>query len=129
MSGFLDRLGRTCARRHRLVLVLWVLAAIGIVVFAKASGGRTFDNFKIPDAQSQTAADLLTSRFPQQSGTSATVVFQAKNGTLDTPAAQSAIEATVDNLEKLPNATQVVGPVEPLASSLTSKDGTIGLAT
>ena len=71
--------------------LLWVLAAIGIVVFAKASGGRTFDNFKIPDAQSQTAADLLVSRFPQQSGTSATVVFQAKTGTLDEPAAQSAI--------------------------------------
>jgi putative drug exporter of the RND superfamily len=129
MSALLNRLGRFCARRHRLVIVLWVIAAIGIVLFAKASGGRTFDNFRIPRAESQTAADLLASRFPQQSGTSATVVFQAKSGTLATPAAQSAIESTVDNLEKLPDASQVVGPVGPLAASLTSKDGTIGLAT
>ena len=66
-----------------------------------ASGGRTFDNFKIPNAESQTAADLLTSRFAQQSGTSATVVFQARSGTLATPANQAAI---ADSVERAPEA-------------------------
>ncbi|HZP29672.1 MAG TPA: MMPL family transporter [Acidimicrobiia bacterium] len=129
MSGLLQLLGRTCARRHRFVIALWVVAAVGIVLLAKASGGRTFDNFRIPNAESQTAADLLVSRFPQQSGTSATVVFQAKSRTLGEPAAQSAIDTTLTALRKLPHTTQVVGPVGPLASTLTSKDGTIGLAS
>jgi len=129
MSDFLGRLGRACARRHRYVILLWIVAAIVMVVLATASGGRTFDNFKIPNAESQTAADLLTSRFAQQSGTSATVVFQARSGTLATPANQSAIADSVSALQKLPHATQVVGPVGPLAATLTSKNGTIGLAT
>ena len=129
MSGFLERLGRLCARRHTYVIVVWIVAAVAIVGLAKASGGRTFDNFRIPHAESQKAADLLVSRFPQQSGTSATVVFQARTGTVADPAAQRAIEASVAALQKLPHASQVVGPVGPFASALTSKNGTIGLAT
>src|SRR5581483_3078288 len=49
--------------------------------------------------------------------------------TLGEPAAQSAIDTTLTALRKLPHTTQVVGPVGPLASTLTSKDGTIGLAS
>src|SRR5262249_6542142 len=79
--------------------------------------------------QSQTAADLLADRFPAQAGTSATVVFQAGKGTLEDPAAQAAMAQTVAALQHVPHATQVVGPVGPLASALISKDGTIGVAT
>ncbi len=56
-------------------------------------------------------------------------MFQARTGTLDTPAAQDAIEATVAAMEKLPDATGAVGPVGPLAAELTSKDGTIAFAS
>ena len=53
MAGFLDRLGRLCARRHWLVIGTWVVLATVIVVFARASSGHTFDNFRIPGAESQ----------------------------------------------------------------------------
>ena len=110
MAGFLDRLGRLCARRHWLVIGTWVVLAVAIVVFAQASGGHTFDNFRIPGAESQTAIDLLDKRFPQQAGGSASVVFHAKQGTL-TGDDEQAIAATITNLEQLPQDPQVVGPI------------------
>ena len=110
MAGFLDRLGRLCARRHWLVIGVWVMLAVAIVVFAQASGGHTFDNFRIPGAESQTAIDLLDKRFPQQAGASASVVFHSTQGTL-TGDDEQAIAATITNLERLPQDPQVLGPI------------------
>jgi RND superfamily putative drug exporter len=107
----LERLGRLAARRHWFVIAIWVLVAIAIVAFARASGGHTFDNFRIPGAQSQTAVDLLESRFPEQSGTNATVVFHVPSGTLETPKAEAGIAASVTALKALPQDPQVIGPI------------------
>jgi RND superfamily putative drug exporter len=120
VAALLDRLGRTAARRHRRFIAVWVLGAIAIAGLAIASGGRTFDNFTIPGAESQTAIDLLESRFPEQSGATATVVFRAPSGTLATPAAETAIESTIAGLKNLPQAPTVSAPVP-------SKDGTIAI--
>jgi RND superfamily putative drug exporter len=121
VGGFLERLGCVAARRHRLFVVAWVLGAIGIALLASVSGGRTFDNFTIPGAQSQTALDLLESRFPQQSGAAATVVFHAHSGTVaGVSDAGAAIADTITALKQLPQHPQVEGP-------LPSPDGTIAL--
>ncbi len=111
MAALLDRLGRFTARRHWWVIGAWVVVAILIVVIARASGGHTFDNFRIPGAQSQEAVDLLEERFPQQAGGSATVVFHAADGTLGSSASEAAIAESIDNLKALPQKPQVVGPV------------------
>jgi len=111
VGAFLDRLGRFAARRHWLVIGVWVVLAIAIVSFARASGGHTFDDFTIPGAQSQTAVDLLETRFPQQSGGTATVVIHARQGTLESTAAEAAIAQTVAALKQLPQDPQVTGPV------------------
>jgi RND superfamily putative drug exporter len=111
VGAFLERLGRWAARRHWVVIGIWVLAAIALVAFARASGGHTFDNFRIPGAQSQTAVDLLESRFPAQSGAGATVVFHARSGTLGTAAAEAGVAKTIAGLKALPQDPQVVGPI------------------
>jgi RND superfamily putative drug exporter len=121
MGPLLERLGRLAARRHWAIIGIWIVAAIAIVSFARASGGHTFDDFTIPGAQSQKAVDLLETRFPQQSGASATVVFHARTGTLETTAAETAIAASITNLKELPQRSQATGPV-------TSKSGAIALA-
>ena len=120
MAAFLDRLGRTAARRHRTFIAVWVLGAMAIVALAVASGGHPFDNFTIPNTESQTAIDLLESRFTEQSGATATVVFHASSGTLATGAGAAAVEASVSNIKALPQAPQVDGPVP-------SKDPAIAL--
>jgi len=111
VAALLDRLGRTAARRHRIFIAAWVLGAIAIAALAIANGGHTFDNFTIPGTQSQTAIDLLESRFPQQSGASATVVFHAPAGSLSASELETAIGQSLTDIKGLPEAPQVVGPL------------------
>ena len=49
---------------------------------AVSAGGAFKDDFTVPGIESQRAQDLLEQRFPAQSGTSATLVFSADDGTL-----------------------------------------------
>src|SRR5687768_1514787 len=113
MARFLDRLGRACARTHLVVLVIWLVAAVGLVVAAKASGGETVDNFTIPGADSQKARDLLDDRFPAQSGDTAAVVFQTRSGKVTDSANLEAIGEVQSALAKLPHVTSVNGPATP----------------
>ncbi|CAB4769464.1 MAG: MMPL family transporter [Actinobacteria bacterium] len=107
MSRFLYRLGRTCVTRRRLVLAVWLLAAVGASLVGRLSGGKTQDVFEIPGVESQRAVDVLTERFPAASGTSAQVVFKVSAGTLDSPANAPVIAATVAELIGQPNVSRV----------------------
>ncbi len=111
MAALLDRLGRLAARRHRRFIVGWIVGAIAVIALAVGSGGTTFDNFTIPNSGSQTALDLLESRFPAQSGGGATVVVHAPTGTLASSQYQDAIDETAANLAKLPQQSTVTPPV------------------
>jgi RND superfamily putative drug exporter len=88
-----------------------VIGALAIGALAVGSGGQTFDSFKIPNSESQTALDLLESRFPAQSGGAASVVFHAQSGTLEDSTFEAAIEETAANLEKLPQPSTVSPPL------------------
>ena len=94
MARFLDRLGRTAARRHWWFIGAWLLAAVGAVFLAVSLDGQTNDNFTIPDTQSQQALDLLEADFPQMAGATATVVFNAPQG-FDDPTVQAAIQSSI----------------------------------
>jgi RND superfamily putative drug exporter len=129
MARFLDRLGRAAARRKWLTIGVWVLLAVLIFSWGKAAGGKTVDVYRIPGAQSQQAEDLLEERFPAQAGGTASVVFQARDGTITDPTNQAAIARTEANLApgKAPHVTQIVGPNTPVVGpAFVSKDGTIG---
>src|SRR5918995_2894128 len=129
MARFLDRLGRTAASHKWITIGIWVLVAVVVFAWAKSAGGNTIDVYSIPGAQSQEAEDLLKERFPTQAGGTASVVFQAKSGTLTDPANQTAIEQTQTNLAPgtTPHVTQVLGPATPVVGqAFVSKDGTIG---
>ena len=80
MASFLSSVGRFCARRRGFVVLAWVILLIAIALVAKASGGKTIDNFTVPGTQSQQAADLLAVRIPSLAGASTQVVFEAKKG-------------------------------------------------
>jgi putative drug exporter of the RND superfamily len=129
VARFLDRLGKAAARRKWLTIGVWVLVAVALFGWAKAAGGKTVDVYTIPGAPSQEARDLLKERFPAQSGDTATIVFQARNGTIADPTNQAAIAQTETNLQpgSAAHVTQVVGPTTPVVGpAFVSKDGTIG---
>ena len=59
MSNYLYRLARFAFRRRRLVLAVWLAAAIAAIAIAVASGGKTNDTFTIPGTEAQNAAAVL----------------------------------------------------------------------
>jgi putative drug exporter of the RND superfamily len=134
MSSFLYRLARSAYRHRRLVLGLWLLAAIAAIVLAQASGGQTNDTFSIPGTESQNAAQVLTTKLPAFSGGSTTIVFATPNaagtgtGTAKITGAadKAAIESAMASLKSIP---QVSAVTTPFASKLISPSGTIALGS
>jgi putative drug exporter of the RND superfamily len=138
MSSYLHRLARFAYRHRRLVLGLWLAAAIAAIAIAQASGGKTNDTFSIPGTESQNAAAVLTSRLPAFSGGQTTIVFATANGTgagagagtgtgkVTDPADKAAIESAMGKVASIP---QVSAVTTPFQSKLISPSGTIALGT
>ncbi len=82
MTSLLSSIASLVGRRPRLA-TLAVLVSLTVLIGGAVSAGGAFkDDFTVPGIESQRAQDLLEQRFPTQSGTSATLVFSADNGTL-----------------------------------------------
>lgn len=77
MSRFLYRTGRWAAAHGKLVLAGWIAVLVLLGVLSQTVGGHVTDQFELPGAESQAAADLLAERFPAVGQSSATVVVAA----------------------------------------------------
>ena len=73
----LYRMGRWAAAHGKLVLVAWVAVLLLLGGLMQRFGGHVTDQFSLPGAESQVAADLLEERFPAIGRSSATVVVAA----------------------------------------------------
>ncbi len=126
MSNYLYRLARFAFRRRRLVLAVWLTAAVAAIAIAIASGGKTNDTFTIPGTEAQNAAAVLTAKLPAFSGGQTTIVFAASHGTekITDPAAKAAIESAMTKLASIPQVSAVTSPFQ---SQLVSQSGTIAL--
>ncbi|MEY2449181.1 MAG: putative drug exporter of the superfamily, partial [Acidimicrobiaceae bacterium] len=122
MSAFLYRLGRNSARHPFRVLGLWLVAAIAVVALQGRAGGEFDNSFRVPGAESQHAADVLSNRFPSQGGQSARIVLHTDNGRLDDAAhAATVIQART----QLAGGHDVAGVTDPFAAQAAaiSSDG------
>jgi RND superfamily putative drug exporter len=122
VSAFLYRLGRSCARHPFRVLGIWLVAAVAVVSLQGAAGGKYDNRIRIPGVESQRAADVLTSRFPTQSGKTARIVFHTSDGRLDDPADKTAIEAARQQLASAHDVTNVTDPFGAQSAAV-SADG------
>jgi RND superfamily putative drug exporter len=127
MARMLYRIGRGAARRGWWVIAGFVAVAVLLGVLGRTVGGETADTFEIPGTESQQAFDLLDERFPQQSGSTANVVFHATGGTLDDAAARAAVTETLGRLAEGDHVVAVADPYDP-ASTAVSDDRTIAYA-
>ncbi|MEX0993331.1 MAG: MMPL family transporter [Solirubrobacterales bacterium] len=126
MTGPLYRLGGFSARRHRLVIAVWVVVAIGLVVAARVAGPKTNDNLSLPGTGSTQATDLLDEKLPQQENGTNPIVLQAHEGTLDDATNSSVVDETAKSLRNAPHVTSAVSPLGDQGSAALSKDRTIG---
>ncbi len=124
MSKLLYRLGRFSVRHRGLMLIGWVVVLAAVITGGSMAGGETSDEFSIPGTESQQAFDLLDDRFPDQSGTSARIVFATQDGTpiVET---RTAIDDTLAEAAALPG---VVAVSNPFDDGTVSADGTTAYA-
>ena len=97
MTSLLSHIASLVARRPRLATLAVLLAMVGVIAGGIAIGGSFKDDFTVPGIESQKAQDLLEQRFPDQSGTQATVVFSAEGG-LEHPATAEKIDAALSEI-------------------------------
>ncbi|SDD22690.1 MMPL family transporter [Auraticoccus monumenti] len=123
MSSFLYALGRA-AFRHK-----WRTAGIWLLVVAVLGGsaglvGGSFDNeFSIPGARSQVALDQLGRTFPEVSGTSASLIVVAPEGSdVRSEEVRDAIETGIDELEALDFVDTASSPYDEMVSGMISDD-------
>src|SRR6267154_1061274 len=81
---------------HRgIVVVAWIVLAIGVLAVSQAVGKRNANNFSLPSTDSQRAVDLLQSRFPAQAGDADQIVFRTRDGKLGGQAIEQAQRTSV----------------------------------
>jgi RND superfamily putative drug exporter len=114
---------------HRQIVVLsWIVLAVGVLAVSQAVGKRNANNFSLPNTDSQRAVDLLKSRFPAQAGDADQIVFRTPQGKLTDASTRAVIAPLLVRIARLPHVTGVVSPYEADANAV-SKAGTIGFAT
>src|SRR3989442_8929550 len=121
----LERLARWSYRHRWRMLVIWIVAAAGIVTLGKVAGGDYANNFSLPGAESQHALDLLKAHFPTESGGTVDIVFKADQG-VNHPSVKQAMETYFAKVRALPRVADVSDPYQAAQGApQISRDGKI----
>ena len=122
------KLTRWTIAHRRIVVVSWIVLAIGVLAASQAVGKRNANNFSLPNTDSQRAIDLLQSRFPAQAGDADQIVFRTRTRKLTDASTRAVIAQALERIARLPHVAGVVSPYAAGAHAV-SKAGTIGFAT
>jgi len=129
LTTLLYRTGRGAVRRRWLTIGLWAAVGGTIFVVGRLVGPAFLDDFRIPGSEAQEAHDVLTERFPERAGATATVVFHAPDGTLADPAAMRTIRAAMLAVALQPHVVAIDDPTEPGGQAGVSQDRTTAFTT
>jgi RND superfamily putative drug exporter len=125
----MSSLARWCFNHRKLVLMLWLVALV-VAVGADAAAKPAYSSkFTLPNTESSRAITVLQQNFPAASGESDQIVFEAKRGTLETPAVESQVKAVLAKVAKLRDVTTVSNPYSASGALEISRSRTIGFAT
>ena len=122
MAQALHRLGMLAARRKWVVLGVWIVLVAGLIALAHGFGSNTSNNLDLPGTDSQAATDLLEARFPPQQNGSNPLIFYTATGKVTDASNKQAIEASYEQLKKLPDVATVVDPFSQQGQAQISKD-------
>src|SRR3954469_13826002 len=113
-----------CHDRRRTVIAVWVAAFVVLAALWGTAAGEYVNNFRLPGTESQRTYDLLKSKFPQQAGDTASVVFAVDQGKV--LAHKAPIQAALAEIKQSP---EVLAVGDPFAKGApVSKDGRITFA-
>ncbi|MEV6971053.1 MMPL family transporter [Hamadaea sp. NPDC051192] len=128
MKSFLERWGQSAARRHWLVIGLWLVAVVGLLIGRQLFGGNLADDYTVPGSSAAQGLDLLQKEYPQAGGYSGQLVFHSPSGK-QVSASSSAVNEAVSNAAKLPHVLTATSPFAAANSPQVSKNGQIAYAT
>ena len=123
MAGF----ARWCLVHRKAVLAIWLIALIGFFAVGQAVGSVYNQSNSVAGTDSAKALSVLQADYPAQAGDREQLVVQAKEGTLRSQAAETAVESMLARVAKLPHVVSVVSPYGQ--GGQISNDGTIGLGS
>ena len=78
------KLTRWTIAHRRIVVLSWIVLAVGVLAASQAVGKRNANNFSLPNTDSQRAIDMLQGRFPAQAEDADQIVFRARAGSSPT---------------------------------------------
>jgi putative drug exporter of the RND superfamily len=115
---------------HRKTVIFgWIAALVIIGGIAGNVGADYSEEFKLPSSDSTEAYELLENDFPQQSGSTATIVFKADEG-VESPQVKQKMESVFKQVEGEPHVSEVANPYSGEGGTAAiSKDGKIAYAT
>jgi len=115
---------RTSYNQRRRVLVAWIVAFIGISVLGALGAGPFSTDFMVPGSESKAALTLLKSKFPERSGDTISVIFQADQGVKD-PAVAQKVDKLMGELGRFDHVVGTTTPYVPEGARNISADGKI----
>ncbi len=113
---------------RKTVIIGWIVALIGVGVTSSFVGGDFSEEFKLPSSDSQEAFDLLETKFPAQSGDTATIVYKADAGAESAPVKRK-MEGVFAEVDELRHVSEVASPYQEGGAGAVSEDGKIAYAT
>jgi RND superfamily putative drug exporter len=115
---------------HRLVVVgLWLLVLAATFLGSSAAGSNYAQSTTLSGTPSAAAASLLQQAVPGQSGDTEQIVFQAKAGTVASPAVESQITAMLGRVSHLPYVSSVTSPYTAAGAKQVGAAKTVAFAT
>lgn len=121
MTRWLYGVGRFCAERAKLVIGLWILAAVVIIGANQLIPSSSLATFSLRGTDSATAQTLLAQAFPGTATQANPIVISSESLDLGTGAGEEAVQNVATALRKLPEISTVTTPEQQ--PNLLAKDG------
>ena len=121
-------IARACVAHRRLVVLGWVLLLVGVGVIGKAYPAVYSNDIKIPNSQSQEAADLLKAAAPNQAGDRSQIVLATSSGSITDPQVKARVEVMLKKVAGEKHVATVVSPYSSHGKGQISKDGKVAFA-
>ncbi|WP_112468956.1 MMPL family transporter [Streptomyces triticisoli] len=122
-------LARWCVRHRLVVVLLWLLALGGVTTAASVTGSAYSNDYEVPGTEAGHATQLLQEGFPGLGGDSDTVVWHTTAGTVRAADVEQAMTRTLDRIAALPQVASVASPYKGQGAHQISRDGHTAYAT
>ena len=97
------RLARWCAVHRRLVVVLWLVAAVGVTLAGRAAGTGYSDTFSLAGTESTAGSELLRAAAPRSAGSANQIVLTTPTGTVTDAGVRTRVEAMLARVARQPS--------------------------